>query len=145
MRRSPHCRWWYIRPSRSSREVPTGSSSSQKVGMMGLATWFQLISLWTKWLLFRRRYLQMHFMNENFCILVKISLKFFLRVQLIITQHNDLAPKRRQVIIWTYADLVHWRIYAALDELTYYHRNIWLWFKCVIIKIISISSAIAFR
>ena len=27
---------------------------------------------------------------------------------------NGLAPKRRQAIIWTNADLVHLRIYAAL-------------------------------
>ena len=27
---------------------------------------------------------------------------------------NGLAPNRRQVITWTYADPVHWRIYAAL-------------------------------
>ena len=27
---------------------------------------------------------------------------------------NGLAPNRRQTITWTYADPVHWRIYAAL-------------------------------
>ena len=27
---------------------------------------------------------------------------------------NGLAPNRRQAIIWTNADLVHWRLYAAL-------------------------------
>ena len=33
---------------------------------------------------------------------------------------NGFAPFRRQAIIWTNADPVHWRIYAALggDELT---------------------------
>ena len=32
---------------------------------------------------------------------------------------NGLAPNRRQAIIWTNADMIHWRIYAALggDEL----------------------------
>ena len=32
---------------------------------------------------------------------------------------NDSAPSRRQTIIWTNADLIHWRIYAELggDEL----------------------------
>ena len=32
---------------------------------------------------------------------------------------NGLAPNRRQAIIWTNADPIHWRIYAALggDEL----------------------------
>ena len=34
--------------------------------------------------------------------------------------HDGLAPNRRQTIIWTNADPVHWHIYAALgeDELT---------------------------
>ena len=32
---------------------------------------------------------------------------------------NGLAPNRRQAIIWTNADPIHWRIYAALGvELT---------------------------
>ena len=26
---------------------------------------------------------------------------------------NGLAPNRRQAIIWTNADLIHWRIYTA--------------------------------
>ena len=31
---------------------------------------------------------------------------------------NGLAPNRRQAIIWSYADLNHWRIYAlGGDEL----------------------------
>ena len=45
----------------------------------------------------------------------------FLRVQLTITQHwFRLGLNRRQAIIWTNADLIHRRIYAALggDELT---------------------------
>ena len=35
---------------------------------------------------------------------------------------NGLAPNRHQAIIWTNADPIHWRIYAALggDELTRY-------------------------
>ena len=35
--------------------------------------------------------------------------------------NNDLAPDRRQAIIWTNAELIHWRIYAALggDELMF--------------------------
>ena len=34
---------------------------------------------------------------------------------------NGLAPNRRQAIVWTNADKIHWRIYAALggDELSY--------------------------
>ena len=27
---------------------------------------------------------------------------------------NGLAPNRRQAVIWTNADPIHWRIYAAL-------------------------------
>ena len=35
--------------------------------------------------------------------------------------HNGLAPNRRQAIIWTNADPIHWCIYTALweDELTH--------------------------
>ena len=34
---------------------------------------------------------------------------------------NGLVPFRRQAIIWTNAEPIHWRIYAALggDELNY--------------------------
>ena len=32
---------------------------------------------------------------------------------------NGLAPIRRQAIIWTNADPIHWRIYAALEKLSY--------------------------
>ena len=40
-------------------------------------------------------------------------------VQSSIGLDNDLAPIRRQAIIWTNADPIHWRIYAVLgaDEL----------------------------
>ena len=66
---------------------------------------------------------------------IKISLfwltfhwHLFLRVQLIITQHcldNGLALNRRQATIWTNADLVHWRIYAALAEVNTLHAPFW--------------------
>ena len=38
---------------------------------------------------------------------------------------NGLAPNRRQAIIWTNADSIHWRIYAALgwDELTHLSKS----------------------
>ena len=45
----------------------------------------------------------------------------FLGVQLTsIGLDNGLVPNRRQAIIWTSADTIHWRMYAALggDELT---------------------------
>ena len=49
------------------------------------------------------------FVNKKFCIVVSTG------------SDNGLAPKRRQAIIWTNADLIHWRIYAALvwDELNF--------------------------
>ena len=31
---------------------------------------------------------------------------------------NDLAPNRRQAIIWTNTDPIHWRIYAAQGEMS---------------------------
>ena len=31
-----------------------------------------------------------------------------------ITLDNGLAPNRRQAIIWTNADQIYWRVYAAL-------------------------------
>ena len=60
----------------------------------------------------------MRFMIEKF--LVRISLKFVLKGQIknqkypSIGSDNGLSPIRRQAIIWTHADPVHWRIYAAL-------------------------------
>ena len=57
-----------------------------------------------------------------------------LRVQLTATQHwfgldNGLALNRGQAIIWTNADPIYWRIYAALrgDELTV-ELNVITWF-----------------
>ena len=43
---------------------------------------------------------------------------------------NGLAPNRRQTIIWTNADPIHWRIHAALggDELRFRVKCM-LWFK----------------
>ena len=44
----------------------------------------------------------------------------FLRAQLTIFSigsDDGLAPIRRQALIWTNADPVHWRIYAALGEM----------------------------
>ena len=37
---------------------------------------------------------------------------------------NGLAPNRRQAIIWTNADPIHWRIYAALGEMSYYEFEV---------------------
>ena len=58
------------------------------------------------------------FMNEKFCILIKISLKFGPKGPVYkknsIGLNNGLAPNRRQVIIWTNADPIHWRIHTTL-------------------------------
>ena len=65
------------------------------------------------------------FTNEKFCILIKISPKF---VELSNWQDPSIGlddnwtPKRRQGIIWTNTDIIHWRIIAALGEMSY---NIW--------------------
>ena len=61
------------------------------------------------------------FVNEKFCTLIKISLKFVLKGPIdnntaCIDLDNGLAPNRRKAIIWTNADPVHWRIYSALGR-----------------------------
>ena len=62
-------------------------------------------------------------MNEKLCILIKISLTFVPRGPIdnkpALDLDNGLTPNRQQAIIWTNADHIHWRIYAALggDEL----------------------------
>ena len=70
------------------------------------------------------------FVNVKVCILIEISLKFvpkdLINNNLAFGLDNGLVPNRRQAIIWTNADPVYWRIYAALwgDEL----KNV---FKCL--------------
>ena len=78
-----------------------------------------------KWPPFRRRYFQMHFHEWKFGISVTISPKFVPKGLIDnnpgrVGLDNGLVPNRRQAIIWTNADPIHWRIYAALrgDELT---------------------------
>ena len=62
-------------------------------------------------------------LNGNVWIAIKISQNFVPKGRIDNNQgiglDNVLAPNRRQAIIWTNADLIHWRIYAALggDEL----------------------------
>ena len=61
------------------------------------------------------------FVNEKFCISIKISLRFVPEGQKpTIGLDNGLMANRRQAIIWTNAGMIHWHIYAALggDELT---------------------------
>ena len=66
------------------------------------------------------------FLNKKFCILIQISRKLVPKGPIdnkwAPGSSDNLAPNRQQAISWTNADLVHWRIYGALegDEL-----NIW--------------------
>ena len=67
-------------------------------------------------------------LNENVRIPIKPSLKSVPRSPIdknlalesmdINGSGNGLAPNRRQVITWTNDDPVHWRIYAALGEMS---------------------------
>ena len=62
------------------------------------------------------------FVNEKFCIW--ISLKFVPKGPIDNNRamvDNSLAPNRRQAIIWTKADHIHWRIYAALREMSWWY------------------------
>ena len=77
---------------------------------------------WAKWPPFRRRHFQMHFREWNFCILIKISLKFVPKGQV------DNNPALIQIMAWRRIDgnplsepmLTRFTTYAALggDELT---------------------------
>ena len=67
---------------------------------------------------------------KSFVLWLKFHWNLLLPAQLTITQHwlNNglkLAPNRRQAIIWTNADPIHWRIYGALggDELKTAHKR----------------------
>ena len=54
---------------------------------------------------------------KSFKFWLKIHWSLFLKVQLTITNiglDNGLGPNRRQAIIWTNADQINWRTYAAL-------------------------------
>ena len=68
--------------------------------------------------------------NEKFCIFIKISLKFVPRSlnwqYPSIGLYNGLAPKRRQAIIWTNADTIHWRIYETLG---WNHSKSWCFIR----------------
>ena len=61
-------------------------------------------------------------MSEKFCTLIKISLKIVAKGPIdnnpAFGSGNSLAPYRRQAIILTNADIIHWRIYAALGEMS---------------------------
>ena len=63
-------------------------------------------------------------LNENWHIMIKISLKFVsnghVNNNTALDQKNGFVSKRRQVIIWTNDGFIPWRIYVpfGLDELT---------------------------
>ena len=74
---------------------------------------------WTKWPPFRRRHFQMYFLeckcidfNQNF---TEVYSQWSSWQYSSTGSDNDLALTRRQAIIWTNADPIHWRIYAALE------------------------------
>ena len=68
------------------------------------------------------------FMNEKFCILIQISLKFFWGSdgqKVSICSGDGLAPNRGHVITWTNADPVQWCKYTAL--VTFQFMSDFLW------------------
>ena len=86
---------------------------------------------WTKWSPFRRRYFQMQFLKWK-CMncdwhFNEICSQGHYWQWISIGSDTGLAPNRRQVIIWTNAGPIHWRIYAAIgiDELTFPERFYW--------------------
>ena len=68
----------------------------------------------------RRRYFQMHFLNEKFCISIEITLKFNPNKTIdnkpAMVSNNSLTPNRRQTTIWNNAGLVYWHRCASRPE-----------------------------
>ena len=71
------------------------------------------------------------FLNENDGITIQMSLKFVPMSPIdntpaLAQPGNGLVPNRRQTIIWTNVDPIHWRIYVAPggDELNRSYRSI---------------------
>ena len=61
------------------------------------------------------------FVNEKFCISLRISLKFLPKGpidKVSIGSGNSLVPNWQQAITWTIADPVQWQIYAAPGEMS---------------------------
>ena len=60
--------------------------------------------------------------KESFVFWLKFHWSLFLRILLTNNPstglENGLAPNRRQDIVWTNADQIHWRIYAARGEVS---------------------------
>ena len=75
---------------------------------------------WTKWSPFRRRYFHLHFcqwkvlyFDYNFTAVCSSGSKWQWPSTGL---DNGLASNRRQAIIWTNADAIHWHIHAALGK-----------------------------
>ena len=69
-------------------------------------------------------------LNEKFCILIQISLKFVHKclIDINIGSGNGLVPNKWQAITWSNADPFHWRIYLALVKLSAWCKvffNVW--------------------
>ena len=69
------------------------------------------------------------FVNEKFCILIKILLKFVsvgpIDNNPSLVETMVLVQNRQLAFIWTHADPIHWRIYAALGV----WMGVWGWCK----------------
>ena len=58
-------------------------------------------------------------MNEKFCILIEIVLKFVPKAPIDNKPALVLMMAWHRIgIIWTNADTIHWRIYVALGEMS---------------------------
>ena len=99
-----------------------------------------LISPWTKWPPFHRRYFQVHFCEWKILYLdwnsIEICSYGYSWQYFSIGLENGLAPNRRQAIIWTNDDPIHWRIYAALggDELRYINGVSLVWWQPITLR-----------
>ena len=95
------------------------------------ASLIYLISLWKKGHHFADAIVNRIFMNEKFCTLIKILLKFVPKGIIAnkgsIGSGNGLAPNWRQAITWTNADLVHRRINATLGAISSTHMVFRTW------------------
>ena len=72
---------------------------------------------------------------ESLAFWLKFHWSLFLMVQLTIPStdlDNGVAPQRRQAIIWTNTDLIHWRIYAALGGWVKLPKTLHIWARYMV-------------
>ena len=110
--------WWIVALGYYDNAWLSGVICSKNVRPSAVDGWYQLITPWTKWPLFRGRYFQMHFrewkcMNFDYDFTEFYS-QGFIEQYPSIGLDNGWAPNRRQAIIGTNADPIHWHIYAAV-------------------------------